>query len=87
MKKRSRRDIAGVLCILCLLYIAACGEETEKQGTDFTARDAGDAAGGDGKLRLLPGDWIPEKLIDWNGWRENIRQFPICNIVPEHSKV
>lgn len=24
---------------------------------------------------VIPPEWIPEKLIDWNGWRENIRQF------------
>lgn len=24
---------------------------------------------------VIPPEWIPEKLIDWNGWRENIRHF------------
>lgn len=25
---------------------------------------------------LLPGEWIPEKLIDWAGWRMNIERYP-----------
>lgn len=33
MKKKSRRYAAGVLCILCVLYIAACSKETGGQGT------------------------------------------------------
>ncbi|MCH5273060.1 MAG: hypothetical protein J1E35_05245 [Lachnospiraceae bacterium] len=29
------------------------------------------------KNLVIPGEWIPEKLIDWNGWKENIKQFRI----------
>lgn len=25
---------------------------------------------------LLPGEWIPEKLIDWDGWRVNMERYP-----------
>lgn len=25
---------------------------------------------------LLPGEWIPEKLIDWAGWRVNMERYP-----------
>ncbi len=25
---------------------------------------------------LLPGEWIPEKLIDWDGWRANRERYP-----------
>lgn len=26
---------------------------------------------------VIPSEWIPDKLIDWNAWKENIRKFPI----------
>lgn len=26
---------------------------------------------------LLPGEWIPGKLIDWNGWRANMERYPL----------
>ena len=26
---------------------------------------------------LLPGEWIPDKLIDWNGWKANMERFPL----------
>ena len=26
---------------------------------------------------LIPGEWIPDKLIDWNGWIENMKMFPL----------
>lgn len=26
---------------------------------------------------VIPSEWIPDKLIDFNGWKENIRQFTI----------
>ena len=25
---------------------------------------------------LLPGEWIPDKLIDWDGWRVNMERYP-----------
>lgn len=25
----------------------------------------------------IPGEWIPEKLIDWNGWLENRKKYPL----------
>jgi len=25
---------------------------------------------------VIPGEWIPEKLIDLNGWRANMERFP-----------
>lgn len=37
MKEKSRRYAAGVLCILCVLYIAACSKETGGQGTPAPA--------------------------------------------------
>ncbi len=26
---------------------------------------------------LLPGEWIPGKLIDWDGWRVNMERYPL----------
>lgn len=26
---------------------------------------------------LLPGEWIPDKLIDWDGWRVNMERYPL----------
>lgn len=26
---------------------------------------------------LLPGEWIPEKLIDWDGWKANMERYPL----------
>lgn len=29
------------------------------------------------RFLVIPPEWVPEKLIDWNGWRENIKRFRI----------